>query len=85
MQVAARELAGPRWHGNDLVFDSETGTPLDAANVRRGFRRIAATSRLPAADWTPRELRHSFVPLLFDAGVSIEHVSRLLTQRHVGD
>jgi site-specific recombinase XerD len=67
------------------VFASETGTPLDAANVRRGFRLIAATARLPAADWTPRELRHSFVSLLSDGGVPIEHVSRLVTQRHVGD
>jgi site-specific recombinase XerD len=70
--------AGPHWHENDLVFASETGTPLDAANVRRGFRRIDATAGLPAADWTPRELRHSFVSLLSDGGVPIEHISRLV-------
>ena len=29
-------------------------------------------------EWTPRELRHSFVSLLFDADVSIEHISRLV-------
>jgi hypothetical protein len=60
------------------VFASETGTPLDAANVGRGFRLIAATALLPAADWTPRELQHSFVSLLSDGGVPIEHISRLV-------
>src|SRR5918995_2048529 len=34
--------------------------------------------RLDPADWTPRELRHSFVSLLSDAGVSFEDISRLV-------
>ncbi len=33
---------------------------------------------LNTADWTPRELRHSFVSLLSDAGVPIEQISRLV-------
>jgi integrase len=31
-----------------------------------------------AADWTPRELRHSFVSLLSDSGVPLEEISRLV-------
>jgi integrase len=77
-QDAARRLAGPRWKEYDLVFASEVGSPLDAANVRRAFRRIAAAAKLPAADWTPRELRHSFVSLLSDGGMPIEQISRLV-------
>jgi len=60
---------GTRWRDHDLVFASGTGTQLDAANIRRAFRRIAADSGLAAAEWTPRELRHSFVSLLSDGGV----------------
>jgi site-specific recombinase XerD len=60
------------------VFASETGTQLDAANMRRGFRRIALAAGLPARDWTPRELRHIFVSLLSDGGVPIEQISRLV-------
>lgn len=30
------------------------------------------------ADWTPRELRHSFVSVLSDAGVPLEEISRLV-------
>jgi integrase len=66
------------WQDNDLVFTTQLGTPLDAANVRRSFRKIAAAAGLNAGDWTPRELRHSFVSLLSDDGVPIERISRLV-------
>jgi integrase len=64
------------------VFASETGTELGAANVRRALRKIAKAAGLVARDWTPRELRHSFVSLLSDDGVPIEKISLLV--RHSG-
>jgi integrase len=73
-----RQAAGSRWHDNDLVFPSQVGTPLDASHVRRSFRRVVEAAGLNPQDWTPRELRHSFVSLLSDAGVPIEHISRLV-------
>jgi site-specific recombinase XerD len=77
-QGTQRPLATCRERDTDLVLASEAGTPLDAANVRRGFRRIATAAGLHAADWTPRELRHSFVSLLSDKGVPIEQIARLV-------
>lgn len=77
-QTAARERAGARWLDTDLVFITSAGTALDSANVRRGFRRIATTAGLTAKDWTPRELRHSFVSLLSDEGVPVEQIARLV-------
>ncbi|MEV1295825.1 site-specific integrase [Pseudonocardia sp. NPDC049635] len=62
----------------DLVFATRNGTELDAHNVRRSFRRVVADAGLNAAEWTPRELRHSFVSLLSDSGVPLEHISRLV-------
>ena len=59
------------------MFASRVGTPLDSHNVRRAFRRILAKAGLPAAEWTPREMRHSFVSLLSDSGVAIEDIARL--------
>ena len=53
------------------------GTELDAHNVRRGFRAAIKKAGLSPADWTPRELRHSFVSLLSDNGVSIEDIADL--------
>ena len=67
-QAAVRAGADTRWCDRDLVSASEVGTELDAANVRRGFRRIARSAGLMAGERTPRELRHSFVSLLSDAG-----------------
>jgi site-specific recombinase XerD len=60
------------------VFASESGTVLDAANIRRAFRRVASAAGLTAKDWTPRELRHSFVSVLSDNGMPIEQISRLV-------
>ncbi len=64
--------------GHGLVFPSKTGTALDAHNVRRAFRTVAHAAGLTAEDWTPRELRHSFVSLLSDSGVPLEHIARLV-------
>ena len=38
------------------------GTPLDAHNVRRSFRAITKAAGL-GQEWTPIELRHTFVGL----------------------
>ncbi|MEJ3745198.1 site-specific integrase [Actinomycetes bacterium KLBMP 9797] len=76
-QDAARERAGSRWQETGLVFTTSVGTPLDAANVRRGFRRVAKRAGLNPEEWTPRELRHSFVSLLSDNGVSLEEIAEL--------
>ncbi|MBP0460825.1 site-specific integrase [Streptomyces montanisoli] len=74
-----RLAAGDKWEEHGLVFTSATGTELDAANVRRAFRRaLADVEGIDAADWTPRELRHSFVSLLSDSGVPLEDISRLV-------
>jgi integrase len=40
--------------------------------VLRAFRPV-----IRAADWTPRELRHSFVSLLSDNDLSIEEIADL--------
>jgi integrase len=74
-----RLAAGDTWEEHGLVFASDAGTELDAANVRRAFRRVLAdVGGIDAAEWTPRELRHSFVSLLSDSGVPMEDISRLV-------
>lgn len=61
-----------------LVFATSNGTELDAHNVRRAFRKVVQTAGLDPSAWTPREMRHSFVSLLSDSGVPLEHISRLV-------
>ncbi|GHE66579.1 hypothetical protein GCM10018782_45640 [Streptomyces griseoaurantiacus] len=68
-----------RWEEHGLVFFSAVGKPLDAANVRRAFRQaLRDVDGIDADEWTPRELRHSFVSLLSDRGVPLEVISRLV-------
>jgi hypothetical protein len=78
-QSRERDAAGSLWREHDLVFASKVGTPLDPAHVRRDFRRaIRNAAGLDAKEWTPRELRHSFVSLLSDRGVPLEEISQLV-------
>lgn len=60
-QAEAQLKAGNTWVQLGLVFCTQYGTALDAANVRRSFRRVVAAAGLDLQLWTPRELRHSFV------------------------
>ena len=77
-----RQRAGERWKEHGLVFASQVGTPLDAADVRRAFRTaIRDADGVDPKAWTPRELRHSFVSLLSDSGVPLEEISRLVGHR----
>ena len=76
-QNRQRTTAGRRWQEHGLVFTTGYGTALDAANVRRTFKRVTAAAGLNPADWTPRELRHSFVSLLSADGVPIETIADL--------
>jgi integrase len=77
-QATQRREAADTWHDHDLVFCREDGTPLDRWQVRREFQKITQTAGL-GADWTPRELRHSFVSILSNnGGVRIEDISDLM-------
>ncbi len=60
-----------------MVFATRTGTPKDAANVRKSFQRITASAGLDGT-WTPRELRHSFVSIMSAHGVRIETIADLV-------
>jgi hypothetical protein len=77
-QERQKEFSGKRWKEEDLVFTSVVGSALDAANVRRSFRNVVRAAGLNAKEWTPRELRHSFVSLLSDSGMPIEKISILV-------
>jgi len=77
-QDVLKGQAGSRWQDNGLVFPFRVGTPWDASHARREFRKVVETAGLDPRAWTPRELRHSFVSLMSDAGVSVERIARLV-------
>ncbi|MFD5350367.1 tyrosine recombinase XerC, partial [Streptomyces anulatus] len=69
-QKQERASHGIEWRPDGRVFTTRSGEPLDAANVRRDFRAIVKKAGLDP-EWTPRELRHSFVSLLSDHGIPL--------------
>ncbi|WP_433179591.1 tyrosine-type recombinase/integrase [Actinoallomurus sp. CA-150999] len=75
--------AGHARGGKDLVFCTRTGTALSAGNVRRDFRTALDSAGLVGKEWTPRELRHSFVSLLSAHDVPIENISRLVGHTNI--
>ncbi len=75
-QAEERLAAGVSWVDQGYVFASEIGTPLDPANLRRTYRRIAKRAGLPPG--VPYELRHTAASLLLDEGKSVEEVADVL-------
>jgi integrase len=78
-QDEERGVAAPLglWEETGLVFASQHRTALDAHNVRRSFRRICSAAKI-REDWTPRELRHTFVSIMSDGGMPIERIAPLV-------
>ncbi|WP_440086286.1 tyrosine-type recombinase/integrase [Streptosporangium sp. LJ11] len=76
-QAVERLQAGEKWQDHDLVFCREDGTALDRWQVRREFQKITMLAGL-GEDWTPRELRHSFVSILSAHDVPVEDISDLV-------
>ena len=76
-QAEQRLLAGDLWHDRGLVFSSSVGTAMDAANVRRAFKKITGAAGLDD-NWNPLELRTSFVSLMSSSGVPVEEIARLV-------
>jgi integrase len=76
-QAAQRLEAGGLWQDRGLVFCTQTGTPLDAHNVRRAFRGVTKAAGL-GKTWCPRELRHTFVSIMSDNEVPVEKIADLV-------
>jgi len=76
-QAAERRAAGASWSEQGLIFASETGRPLDPANVRRSVMRVAKAVGItgPINSYTAR---HSAASLRLDAGQPLDQVADLL-------
>ena len=46
--------------------------------MRRSFRALCKDAGLDSSEWTPREMRHSFVSLMSEAGVPLEALARVV-------
>lgn len=80
-QTEERLLMGEMWPAEHdaLVFRSEAGTPIDAANARRFVRKVANDADI--GHLTPYELRHTHASILSDAGTHVEALADRMGHR----
>ncbi|OLT27170.1 hypothetical protein BJF83_18930 [Nocardiopsis sp. CNR-923] len=74
-QDRQRAQAGERWHNTGLVFCTALGKSYTRFTTHKMFRPIIKRAGL--ANWTLRELRHSFVSLMSADGVPVEEIARI--------
>lgn len=75
-QRQERLILGERWRGEDLVFTSEDGTPLEAGAVLRQLKRALKRAGLPEV--TFHSLRHSAGSVMLAHGAQLTAVSYVL-------
>ena len=87
-QAAEKLKAGEAWTDTGLVFTTETGTPIDPANLRRAFRALVKAAGVPdkqptqdcpkPGQWHPNEMRHSAGSYMDAMGVPPKRVASIL-------
>lgn len=75
--IRKRAKGRNKWTENDLVFCTRYGAELTAQSVRRTMAVALRSAGLPV-EWTPRELRHSFVSLMSAHGAPVELIAHLV-------
>lgn len=75
--VAEEKLRlGEAYTNNSLLFPSQTGTYIDAKNLQRSWKRALDNTNIPYRKF--HALRHTYATKLFEKGVNIVTVSKLL-------
>ncbi len=76
LQAEHRLSLGSEYQNNDLVFASETGTPIHPGNLLRNFKKAIEKANVPAIRF--HDLRHSFSSWLIEEGQELVVISRML-------
>ena len=77
-------LMNERTHKNtDLVFLSETNTPLTKRHVLHTLKRMLKNTGLEGREYTVHDLRHGYGSILYQEGVDIMTISRLLRHKDI--
>jgi integrase len=76
-QEFEQNSAGKDWQETGLVFTSSIGTPLDARNLTREYKRHLVAAELPK-EFRFYDMRHAAASLLVADGLPITAVSAML-------
>lgn len=67
----------------DLVFLSENSTPLTRRHVLHTLKRMLKATNLEGREYTVHDLRHGYGSILYQEGVDIMTISRLLRHKDI--
>ena len=74
-QAAGKLRLGRHYADRGIVFCGDAGQPLWQSRCPgRGFKRVCGRAGI-GSDWHPHEQRHTFVSVLWDAGIDIEEIA----------
>jgi integrase len=73
-RIESRDKEG--WNPHGLVFPSTAGTPIRARNLIESYKKLLKRASLP--DRTIHDLRHTAATIMFDRGLALLEVSRIL-------
>jgi integrase len=76
LQAGERLTPGSVWQDHDLVFPSQTGTPLDPRNASRAFTAAAKRAGLEGVGL--HSLRHTSASLMIAQGVHLRVIMETL-------
>jgi integrase len=76
VQAADRDLLGPEWPDNDLVFTTQLGTPIHPRNDYRSFQTLISKASLRRVRL--HDLRHTAASLMLAQGVAPRVVMEIL-------
>ena len=68
----------PRHKPTDFVFLTDTGTPFQKRHVLHTLKRILKNTGLTDKEYTVHELRHGYGSILYQEGVDLFSISKLL-------
>ena len=69
-------FAGDRWHHNNLIFPSVSGTPLNKSNMRKDYNRVLELAGIPHIRF--HDLRHTAASLMLNHKTPLLVASRRL-------
>ena len=77
------EEMNPGHKDADLVFISTAKTPLTKRHVLHTLKRMLKATNLESKDYTVHDLRHGYGSILYQEGVDIMTISRLLRHKDI--